>query len=318
MSKKLVFLLILILAVGANGATSVWTGFGGTIGLDGTDWNQPANWSAGIPTATADQFNIGSGNGTVAQIINIYAGQSNLGVPKGGSVGWSPDGGLTSSNATLNVAGTLNIQFFATMAREVNDVGTINILPGGVWNLGKNICPGRNGQGFLNVEGAINGSAISQLQVPSRAGNGEVRVTGNGSISVGGRFGLPHRAQGTYNGSGQVYIQDNGSITAGNLKWGTIVGGLPVDYQAKAGTFIELDGNGKLVLLGADGYDGYDIALAIAQGVIVGKNGQPVGYDIVGGIAGGDSVVTIGGTYIPEPMTIALLGLGGLFIRRKK
>lgn len=307
MSKKLICLFVVL-----GLATSALADGGDFTDLMGDqDWNNNMNWSTMAVPASTDTANItiGLGSTKTANIgVGVAAGT------RGGNVGNRTGAGTTldpyvNGNGTLNIQGSLDVGLFVTIGREAGDVGVVNV-DGGTFSLVRNIVVGRHGTGTLNVTngatvdnsiavGAYNGT----LAVPARDGVGRMYVSGGSSVTTY-QLQVPGWwvSGGGYMGDGEVHISGNSTITTESLIWGDLLElQVPTD-----GDFIKIYDTSKLILIGNKQALALD---AIGDGLIIGDGGATVYVDYVGG----NTIVDI-----PEPMTIALLGLGGLFLRRRK
>ena len=310
MSKKLICLLLILGFTGSAFAVdNNWTGM-----ID-TDWADLSNWDQFAVPSLTDTTNIGIGIGSLPGTVVIGVGTS-AGM-RGGNAGKRTGTGTTADpyingTADLTILGNLTNTMFLTIGREIGDVGAVHVDGSGgdgVWNLTKNIVVGRNGSGTLNV---INGGTVDnsttigaydgQLQVPAQAnGIGRVYVSGGSTLSTG-RIGIPAWGGGAHGGDGEIHISGASTVTATSLHWGD--GG--TSFIPTNGDFIMIYDTSQLILRGFSMPHALD---AIGDGLIVGFGAATVYayYD------GANTIVEI-----PEPMTIALLGLGGLFLRRRK
>ncbi len=307
MSRKLICLLLIL------GLSSVALADGGNFtGALGTDWNLGFNWDTGVVPNITDtaQYTVGFGASNGTAFINFGTAASG----KGGNVGKRSGTGSTADpfvngNGNLTILGNLTVATFTTIGREPGDVGVVNVnglLGDGTWTLAKNIVVGQKGTGTLNVtNGGVVISTTMDMKVGGHNGTGTVNID-SGSITIADEFYLPGwYVQGTgWEGHGEVYISGTGVIQADILRWGDqAVDNVPTTIN---GSFMEIADLGRFILNG----NKVTMALnAIGDGLIIGAGGVPV-------FAYFDGTNTI--VEIPEPMTIALLGLGGLFLRRRK
>ncbi len=306
MSRKLICLLLIL------GLSSVALANGGNFtGVLGTDWNIGFNWDTGVVPGITDTTNYCIGCGDTQTAV-IAFGTSASG--RGGNVGKRTGTGTTADpyvngHGTLTILGNMTTALFTTIGREPGDTGVVNVnglLGDGVWTLGKNIVVGQKGTGTLNVtNGGTVTSTLQDLLVGAHTGTGTVNID-SGSITVADEVFLPGwYPQGAgYEAHGEIYISGTGVIQASSLRWGDgLLNNVPTTTN---GSFMEIADLGQFILTGFK----LPMALdAIGDGLIIGAGGATVFayYD------GANTIIEI-----PEPMTIALLGLGGLFLRRRK
>jgi len=295
MSKKLICLLLILGFVGSAGAAEF------TDLMGDQNWNDSMNWDIfAVPTSTDLPYIGTTDNPNKSAVVKV--GDT---PPTSGSINISNYVDKSAGTGSLTVYGTLNVEGYITVARDYNNVGSL-LIDGGTVN-STNCNAGRHGHATWDV---INGGAFygMQLQVAARTGTGTVHVNSGGlidlttlggstTLKVPGRWGMNPDPINKHHGHAEVYIGQDGVIRAGVLYW---------DPDMYSASFIEFSGNGRLEMTG---YQVHKMEAALAAGLFKGAGGAPVyiTYD------GTNTIVDI-----PEPMTIALLGLGGLFLRRRK
>jgi len=230
---------------------------------------------------------------------------------------WDPDGEPTSADG-VHIWGTLaygpTINHSTAQASYMwtgNAAGTVAFtitstgsLTTGNWNMatagGAEIVLNMNG-GSMTVGTGGSNWAIGYQGGGGLYGKGIVNMN-SGTITCESQMIVSNCDNWTDNYSwGRVYLH-GGSITTATLAIGPEGG--PVDHAK-----VEFDGDGTLIING-------DVTAAIAAyitaGRIYGKDGQTVLYDYDNINTGKTTVWT------PEPATIALLALGGLFLRKRR
>lgn len=243
-------------------------------------WEQPFNWSgSAVPTATDDAI-IGVG----LTCVSSGAGNVAQSVFATGSILDVVGGDLT---AAINAA----------------DGGSINFTGGAVSSLGMSL-------GITPAPAVWAGSAASMT------------ISG-GSLTGGGiNVGIIAGSDATLKVSGSAAtINLTGPVDA----WGVLAGGKStVLFEIDTGGISTLTTTSYVSLASADfgvsaigGYvpalnDSFILATATAGYDVSNLNNLTPEWDIQA--VGVDLVAT----YVPEPATVCLLGLGGLMLRRKK
>lgn len=282
--------LILALPGIASAVNSDWTG-----AVD-SNWSNPANWSAGVPTA-ADVANISSMTNTPTvpggtTLVELWAGDTGLGhvnITSGtitatgwSAIGRSNTGSLTITNATLN--GRLAVGSFATGR------GTLNVGTGAVVNNANNFwVVGEGNTGSDGAHGRVNQTdGIMNINGTFEARIGQNAFTyGNYNLS-GGQLNANTTLQIGATGVG-VFRQTGGTVTHAANAW------------ASVGRFA--GGRGELTISAGD--HNHDLAGASTQAhFIIAENGVGVtnvsgsgklttGRDIVIGNAGGNGTLNL-------------------------
>lgn len=191
-----IYLLPMILASAGSlfAQTTAW------FGSVSSDWNNPSNWSAGVPTVTKDAFILSSSNNPVISASGAAAKSVFI----------------SSGTLTITASGTLAINGGTTRGLYI-DLGT-TMNNSGVLNVGNLFAIG-GGSGIYN-QGVFNNNASGQISINRAVTGLDNRATFNnsGTISIGQIAGVTGNGlfnQAAFNNftGGQIHI-DNPSLNA--------------------------------------------------------------------------------------------------------
>lgn len=315
------------LTLGGAAHAAVW------IGGSGNEYSTPANWDDGLAPTGGSTQNIDTAV-TVERVVDSTAGRT-----------------FVSGGATLNVTGgTHNDSQTGNSTRNFigqGSAGTVN-QSGGSYSIGHSLVIGgaAGGNGVYNLtagdliifrgaNAANLGGSYSLELGDNGEGSGLFEISG-GSFETRINVGIGETGVFSIVGSGasSIGIGSNGSLdgawtqfAGGTLRvsmdGGGVTkvfvddidgGGVSIDFQA--GSLVDIVGTaaaGTYVLLEAEAttFDASTIAGLSLSGAT--DSGWSLGFDNVGG----NGQVTA--TYVvPEPGSLALIGLGGLAILRRR
>ena len=209
---------------------SDWTG------ANSTDWFDPGNWSAGVPTnATGAVINAVTPNPTIvdgaaAQALGMRVGQSGNGtltIQNGGTLSSGSDAfigynaGVTGA-VTVNGAGsswTSAVGIFVGWA----GIGTLTIGNGGAVSSALEVRIGYDGSGTATVNGSGSSLTTGSLAVGD-SGTGTLTVENGGAVSnTEGHLGVSADSSGTLtvDGAGSSWTNST-DLYVGNAGTGTL------------------------------------------------------------------------------------------------
>jgi hypothetical protein len=281
MCKKLIVLFLMLAFVGSASAVNYW---GGAVD---SNWFNSSNWlSSAIPTS-ADWTDFRSDNwqaGVGAQPV-ITAGQTAVTA----QIRMNPGYGaailptITVSGGTLNAYKELYIGDAGGNAQFILNSGLVNIGYGG-----------SNGWTFVG----------------GNVGNGKLYI--NGGTFNAGILGVPKWYGGT-TGTGHVYI-DGGLLNTAGILIDDSVSANVIEFTKNLA-----DGGGKIVDI-QDINDALwtDWQAQVADWVSNGQISTSASAIQADFSSNGTIRTTEIYSVVPEPMSVALLGVGGLLLRRKR
>ncbi|MFT3879885.1 MAG: autotransporter-associated beta strand repeat-containing protein [Gemmatales bacterium] len=238
-------------------------------------------------------------SGSSARLSGVLSGTSSTDLVKTGAGTLELTGSNTYAGNTLVTAGTLRVNNISGSGTGTGNVvvssgatlGGTGTISGDVYVNGGTIAPG-NSPGRLTVNGTVNFSSSSTFNVEINGGTtagtdyDQLRVGAGGSLNLNGAT-LTATLGFTPVGTEKIFITDD--LFAGNL----------------TGTF-----------------NGYAEGSSITIGAYTGTISYLGDFSTLNTFGGNDIVIFNLGVSIPEPGTIALLGLTGFFglqwyLRRK-
>lgn len=250
-----------------------------------TIWNDSDNWNTNMADPGSGTYAIPG----VGDRVRDYGG-----------LGYDVYCNTAQVSKVQQIGGTITIKNGGTLntdgSIEHNSGGTITVDAGGTFNA------------CLKTVGTIGSLKIGRA---SSATANVVNVSG--ALNVLGSLADSDIAMGTWSagggagGSATLNINDGGVATANLLAVNTN----PADITAK----IDIETGGVLILDGDVTGWIYTLTTGSACGYVV-----MYGDGVAGNITSDYNITNAGKTtvYVPEPATIALLGLGGLLLRKRR
>jgi hypothetical protein len=319
MMKKLSILLLLLAVLGvagtASAATSLWKGDGSGNG----DWSVGTNWiSQGPPSATGSTWAFRSGGGTSNITVSSSATQLYFYL---GYSGTPTNITMTSTtNATVHInpgvelRSTKGTHLWSTQAGAVSTLEVYGTYNGGTaasasMNLYLASGTGSTGTHTIKVYGTLNEGQTATSGTLAIVNTGTA-ATNKGIVDIYNNGVVNTKAYviGTA-GTGKIYIDASAtSLTQAGVMWinGNVTSQVAADitgHKIQAATF---DGSGNFVSA-VDMTGGMDPGTSFASRLTTSN----YGYDST-------LTKTWVTVQVPEPATIALLGLGSLLFLRKK
>jgi hypothetical protein len=285
MCKKLVCLLLVLGLAGIASAANVdWTGVG-----DGSTWENPYNWEEEpIPSGiyrlpnSADRAKLHDGPG--ASHFQVLSSAQTVGNIQS-----------TYANVTTTIKNGASLTLVSgqydmytgagdTITTTIDAGGSVT-LTAGIFHIGRYHATSWNGDVVVNVSGSVTATS--------------------GGVTVGTRsMGTPGTGSG---GSSTLNIYDGGVVTCDAFSM------VPDSDNISKDADLRLYDTGKLVVQGITGLKYVTIRDYLEGGGLIFGDDVDGNAEIILDYINDEIIVQI-----PEPATIAMLGLGGLALIRRK
>lgn len=254
-----------------------------------TDWSNPANWTAGVPT-----------NADTAFVANIATNETEIGAGVNGTAGTIAVGTSSTGILTIFNGGTLATGFANIGSGSAG--GLVQVMDAGsVWTNTGTLSIGLSGPGYLNIlsGGAVNSAfALIGDQVGSL---GAVTVDGAGS-----QFLLTGDLIAGYRDYGALTVSNGGLVSANYVYLG---------HNASGDGHVFVTGAGSTLNVSSGIHVGYGIEgdfQVLAGGTVTSL------YGVVGNLVGAVGTATVDGAGSSWTTTggidVGLLGTGMLTV----
>jgi len=318
MRRCVVVLLMVCLMVGSAFATNSWTASTGS-------WGTASGWNRGYVPTDTEQVKIRSSTTCDLDVAAAVFTVNKVTV-----------GANTTAQATLNIksGGSLT----SKVEIQVGDTGSLNgyvnqtggtVTLSGIGTKDSKLELGyKGGVGAWSISGGsiVTGDPYSQLLVgasgSTNGGTGTFTVKGaGGSVTVSSLYVAVQDSVASYTGTGTLAFEINGGVSAINA------GSVYIDPTGVAAAVANLSvtktgalPTGNIILINNTGLNATQGAfdnIAWGSTILLGGINYTLSktYDAASGINGSGNDVAL---IIPEPATVALLGLGLLALRRNK
>ncbi len=299
-------------------ASSVYADTNWTGAVD-QDWNNPANWSNGIPVDDGVQgnafindagvgvFPIISAPGTYSADVDLWIGHGGgtgrldqrTGLLSTGDPGWMFLGqGGASANGTYNLADTSGAG--GTFTGFAQGDGSLNVggaSQAGVWHIG---IDGATALVNINTEGTV---AAGEINTGNTGAGGITTFNiDNGTINVG-QFRIGSDFWGSNVASDNDFNMSGGQVNATGEVW---IGGIGVSNSQMTGG--ELN-SGQWLAIGRN-RPGTNSVFTVTGGTI--NAAQAGGWLVAGGFDGGAGTINASGGTINSLLSGIWIGEGGI------
>ena len=250
-------------------------------------------WDGGVMPGSLDVARFNWGNNTVtldyaAPDINKFQ----MGVDESGGLVVNSGGSLTAlGNSKI---GNNNV---CTGFLTVNAGGTVNANGGWLMVAGNSSVTG-----IVNIDGGVLNSAGHLWAATGAGSTATIDITG-GTITVGGMIGLGTvDAVNPSGGTATLNVNEGGLLTLANIHGqGTSI---------HTGSSLNLFGTGRFEMAGD--FLGHWNNTYIPSGLVYGDG---LAGNVIASYDSGADLTTV---VVPEPVSMLLLGLGGLLIRKRR
>lgn len=290
MKKLLLLVCVVLVTAFAQAATLRYMGSGDY--MDGTKWTMDNVNPYGLPqVADTIRANWGGGTITLSQVAPNAIYRFQLGVDESGTLQVNAGGSLTTTSGSK--VGNNNA---CTGTLIINEGGTVTVQNNWLMVAGSSLVTG-----IVDINGGTLNIGTHLWTTTGAGSNATININSGGVINVGGIIGLGSVDFAAGGGATLLNVNDGGLLALNNIHGDGM-------SSIKNGSLIDILGTGRITLQG----DFVGVINSYAANSLIAGNG------ILGNVQAvfADGITTV--TAVPEPASLAILGLGVMALIRKR